>query len=120
MYSEYFAASVVNNYDSIVEFCCVRSSCVTSLLRPINNRVDFLFLQESFLNDSYSSLDLEIQNYIVFRLDRAEHSTKKSGGDLVGYISSKYQVEYLTDWSTIDDNLPKRANLGGNHARLVK
>ncbi len=76
---------------------------VKILLQQTN--IDFALFQETFLNESYNSSDLEVSNYNIFRLDRANNTTKLGGGGLLCYASTKYQVEYLADWSIITGDL---------------
>ena len=67
--------------------------------------IDFLLLQDTFLDEHTSNIALDISDYNIFRLDRSDKSSKQGRGGLVCYVNLKHQVEHLTDWSSSDDNL---------------
>ena len=80
-----------------ITFCSqnVRSLCplideVKLLLQQTS--IDFLLLQETFLNESVSDPELEIPKYRSYRLDRGDNTDKVTGGGLLCYVSDKYDT----------------------------
>ena len=67
--------------------------------------LDFLLIQESFLNDRTPDALIEIDNYKLHRLDRDTLVCKKSGGGLVTYSSDKYEVDFMEEWSSSTSDL---------------
>ena len=39
------------------------------------------------------------------RLDHADNTDKLSGGGLVSYVNNKYEVDYLSDWSFVTEDI---------------
>ena len=54
--------------------------------------LDFLSLSETFLDDSVLDGELNIPGYGMFRSDRAGDGCKRSGGGLLMYYSTAYEV----------------------------
>ena len=50
------------------------------------SKIDFLLLQETFLNNHISDGEISIKGYNFVRQDRQETSGKKSGGGIITYI----------------------------------
>ena len=67
--------------------------------------LDFLLLQETFLNDGTPDVLLDIDNYNMFRLDRDTSVCKKTGGGLLAYCNDKYEVEWIEGWSVSTKHL---------------
>ena len=61
--------------------------------------LNFLALNEIWLNNSISDCELEIPHYQMIRFDRDLGSGKRGGGGLISYTHLKYQFENLPNWN---------------------
>ena len=64
-----------------------------------------MLIQESFLNNSVTDAQLEIQGYNLHRFDRQISSGKNAGGGLCAYSAKNGNVEQLVDLNVCSPDL---------------
>ena len=62
------------------------------------SKLDVLCLQETFLNESTSSAELEVPKYKFFRADGLRDTCKSAGGGLLFYHGSQYEFTSIDEW----------------------
>ena len=60
---------------------------------------DVFCIQETFLNNHISDLEIELPGYTMHRFDRTGDSGKSMGGGLVTYSTTKYVTEHQTAYN---------------------
>ena len=69
------------------------------------SELNALCLTETWLNQSIDNLELAIPGYTIHRLDRGNGITGKGGGGLIIYTNSKYDFQYIENWSMGNDDI---------------
>ena len=65
----------------------------------VQSKLDLLFLNETWLNNSIGDLELHVPGYTLHRFDRDAGSGKKGGGGLLAFARNHYHFEPLTNWN---------------------
>ena len=63
------------------------------------SKLDVLFLNESWLNQSIGDLELLIPGYTLHRFDRDAGAGKRGGGGLVAYTRNHYHFDEISGWN---------------------
>ena len=83
-----------------VTFCCLNVRSLTRhydsiKLMLMRSEIDCLILNETFLNNSISTLELNVPNYNIYRFDRTPASGKTCGGGVLAYVHNKYDFSLI-------------------------
>ena len=67
--------------------------------------IDVMCVTETFLDDTFDDAEVSIPGYLLYRLDRQDHTQRSCGGGVCIYIQDHYNTEFIPDMTLSDSDI---------------